>query len=285
MERRRGNMQFAMYALHLATGNTLFCRCIKTATIKKYLLHVASLFWLFGPQQRDFRKSNNNDSGFTPELTKLYCELDRWETVPNRREPFTLEMLHELYSWASKSNVSLDSFLAAFQDWFTIGLFAGLVKSDWNSKAGASAMGAQQRNIFQDTQAFCVNNCHFEMSNGARLIGLDVLATPSELVTKLRITFRTQKSGDNRQKNSSLVIPTPKAVVVFELLFKFLSTFSVSDQNVSADSYLAALQDWFTIGLFAGLRKSEWAQDAGASDVGSPQLNRNITESVHSAIS
>jgi hypothetical protein len=132
MERRRGNMQFAMYALHLATGNTLFCRCIKTATIKKYLLHVASLFWLFGPQQRDFRKSNNNDSGFTPELTKLYCELDRWETVPNRREPFTLEMLHELYSWASKSNVSLDSFLAAFQDWFTIGLFAGLGKSEWN---------------------------------------------------------------------------------------------------------------------------------------------------------
>jgi hypothetical protein len=54
MDRRRGNMQFAMYAHHLAAGNTLFCRSIKVATIKKYMKDVASFFSLFGSQQRDF---------------------------------------------------------------------------------------------------------------------------------------------------------------------------------------------------------------------------------------
>jgi hypothetical protein len=108
-------------------------------------------------------------------------------------------MLHELYSWVSKSDISQDSDLAALQDWFTIGLFAGLRKSEWNQDAGASAIGSQKRNIFQETQAFCAIDFHFALSNGARVVGLDVLTMPAELVTKLRITFRTQKNGANGQ--------------------------------------------------------------------------------------
>jgi hypothetical protein len=150
-----------MYAHHLATGTTLFCRCIKVATIKKYLLQVASFFWLVGPQQRDFRRLNNNDTGFTPELTKLLHELERWESVPHRREPFTLDMLHELYSWASTSDGLVDSSLDALQDWFTIGLFAGLRKGEWSQSTGKSAIGSQELNIFFATMAFCAHNFQF----------------------------------------------------------------------------------------------------------------------------
>jgi hypothetical protein len=108
-------------------------------------------------------------------------------------------MLRLLYSWVSDQHVSADSSLAALQDWFTIGLFAGLRKSEWAQDAVASAVGSQHLNRKFETYAFCVTDFRFEMSDGARLIGLDVLAKPASMVVKLRIFFRMQKNNANGQ--------------------------------------------------------------------------------------
>jgi hypothetical protein len=199
LDHKRGNLQFALYAYHLATGNTLFCRSIKVSTIKKYLHNIAAFFRKFGPRERDFRMTEGTTT-FIPELSKLFTELQRWESVPDRREPFTLDMLHALYSLVSTTQVPPDSDLAGLQDWFTIGLFAGLRKSEWAQNAGTATVGSQQRNIFGDTQAFCVNDFRFELSTGRRLTGYDVLSMPAATVTKLRITFRTQKNGENGEE-------------------------------------------------------------------------------------
>jgi hypothetical protein len=196
--RSRGNMQFALYAQHLAQGHTLFCRTIKVSTIKKYLLALAVFFRGFGSHERDFRMSDNNV--LIPELSKLYADLQRWETVPNRREPFTLEMLHVLHSLVLSTHVSADSDLAALLDWFTIGLFAGLRKSEWAQDSGTTLVGSQQLNFRGETQAFCINDFRFELSNGKRVQGYAVLSAPAETVTKLRITFRTQKNGENGEE-------------------------------------------------------------------------------------
>jgi hypothetical protein len=193
-------MQFALYAHYLASGNTLHCQSVKLSTIKKYMLNIAVFFKRFGKQERDFRMQDDKNTTLIPELTKLYAELQRWESVPDRREPFTLDMLDALCSLVASTQAPPDSDLAALQDWFTIGLFAGLRKSEWAQNAGTATMGSQQLNRFGDTQAFCVNDFRFELTNGKRVLGYAVLSEQADAVQKLRITFRTQKNGENGEE-------------------------------------------------------------------------------------
>ena len=64
--RRRGTIQLALYAQHLATGNSMLCRSIKADTVSQYLLAVATFLALFGPKERDFRKEANADKSLSP---------------------------------------------------------------------------------------------------------------------------------------------------------------------------------------------------------------------------
>jgi hypothetical protein len=49
---RRRLLQLALYAQHLGTGNTIFCRSVKVATVKAYTNAAASLMALFGNHPR-----------------------------------------------------------------------------------------------------------------------------------------------------------------------------------------------------------------------------------------
>eukprot|EP00957_Ditylum_brightwellii_P194428 14807372-Ditylum_brightwellii.AAC.1 len=50
-------------------------------------------------------------------------EQRRWESVPNRQEPVTVEMALQVYKRAK--NEHEDSFIAAFGDWLIIGMYTG----------------------------------------------------------------------------------------------------------------------------------------------------------------
>jgi hypothetical protein len=126
-DNRRRLLQLALYAQHLGTGNTIFCRSIKVATVKAYTNAAASLMALFGDHPRDFRKEVPTDAHVSRVLSTVYDELHRWETVPNRREPFAPEMLRDIQQRAA-TTVNCrqpDSLLSALADWFQCALFAG----------------------------------------------------------------------------------------------------------------------------------------------------------------
>ena len=84
-------------AIHTASGRRklALCRNIQVGTIKKYVQAIESFLALFGLYSWDYRKTLATDTHLASELTSVYAELDRWEKVPNRREPFTPEMLTE----------------------------------------------------------------------------------------------------------------------------------------------------------------------------------------------
>jgi hypothetical protein len=86
----RANYQLALYAAHLATGSSLHCRSLKAGTIRSYLLDVAKFLGRF--RDIDPRFKSTADTKLAPEIAKVLAEVQRWESVPNRREPFTLEM-------------------------------------------------------------------------------------------------------------------------------------------------------------------------------------------------
>lgn len=96
LSRHRVSLQLASYALHLSSGNSLLCRTLKSSTIKGYVRDVATFLRQCDPQQRDFRRNHDSDKHFSAPLVKVYAEIECWEKVPNRREPFTVEMLQEL---------------------------------------------------------------------------------------------------------------------------------------------------------------------------------------------
>jgi len=196
LSRRRVSLQLASYALHLSSGNSLLCRTLKSSTIKGYVRDVATFLRQCDPQQRDFRRDSDTDKQFSVSLAKVYAEIERWEKVPNRREPFTVEMLLELRQRVAKG-ADPDGILSALADWFELGLFQGFRRTEWAQESTRSEVGTQQLDIFNDTRAFCLNDFIFETGDRRRLHGANVLQVPSTSTRKAQITYRTQKNGQH----------------------------------------------------------------------------------------
>jgi hypothetical protein len=72
------------------TGSSLHFRTIKAATICSYLTDIAKFLGRF--RDVDPRFTSSADTKLAPVIAKAIAEQKRWETVPNRREPFTLTL-------------------------------------------------------------------------------------------------------------------------------------------------------------------------------------------------
>ena len=125
------NLIMACYATFLLMGNTLLCNSIAVDTAKKYLLAVKDYFI----DNNQWDPCITKQGKTAPILSAVYKEGKRWESMPNRQEPLTVEMTQHLIS-RSKS-FHQDSPEAAMADWSSVGLQAGPRSSEWcqsNSK-------------------------------------------------------------------------------------------------------------------------------------------------------
>jgi hypothetical protein len=202
-DNRRRLLQLALYAQHLGTGNTIFCRSIKVATVKAYTNAAASFMALFGNHPRDARKEVPTDAHVSRVLSTVYDELHRWETVPNRREPFAPEMLRDVQQRAADpvNCQRPNSLLSALADWFQCALFAGFRLSEWAQDAHHSALDSFRRDMHHDAKALCLGDVRFEDANGARVSSVAALQPGrSLLLTKCWVKFRTQKNGENGEE-------------------------------------------------------------------------------------
>ena len=198
---RRGLLQLAMYAMHVGTGNSLFCRTIKVATVKQYVRAAATFLALFGERPRDFRKEFPTDTRDARIINSVYDELARWEKQPKRREPYTTEMLGDLANTVSSTRQGRDSLLAATLDWFECGLFAGFRKSEWAQDAYKTSMDDYKKDFKHEARAFCLRDIRFEDNKRRRLAAAQVVDNDAdETITKCWLTFRTQKNGQNGEE-------------------------------------------------------------------------------------
>ena len=198
---RRGMLQLAMYAMHVGTGNSLFCKTIKVATVKQYVRAAATFLGLFGDKTRDYRKELPTDTKTAPILNSVFVELGRWEVVENRREPFTLEMLHDIQETITTTAQTEDSLMAAAADWFECGLFLGLRLSEWAQDTPGKNIEAYQRDFRQQSRAFNMSDIRFESNTRARLTAQQVLENNlDDSIVKCWVKFRTQKNGHNGEE-------------------------------------------------------------------------------------
>ena len=148
----RANVQLAMYATHLATGSTLHFRSIKASTIAAYLHDVATFLGRF--RSIDPRFISSTDTKLAPVISKVLEEQRRWESVPHRREPFTLELHKEI---ATLPTIALDDCCldAAMTNWTLCNLYAGCRGVEWAQTSSSQRyLSTFLRNRFQHAYAF-----------------------------------------------------------------------------------------------------------------------------------
>jgi hypothetical protein len=192
VSQERRNWQLALYAVHLATGNNLFCRSIKASTILAYLRDVAKFLGRFSKVDARYRTST--DTNLAPCIKAVTDEVARWEKVPDRREPFTIEMWKYLASVAPDSQP--DGIIDAITDWSGCGLYGGFRNTEWAQDDSHGAIDNPQLDIQGEAKAFRLDDILWQTPTKVRLSLSSVLADDSA-VGRATLTFKAQKNGEN----------------------------------------------------------------------------------------
>jgi hypothetical protein len=193
----RAQYQLAMFAAHLAEGNSIYCRSIKLAAIKAYVRHVASFIALF--QGCDIRKDNPTDKNIGKVLTTVFDEIERYEKIPDRQEPYTPEMHNRVVELAQQAHPN--SINAALRDWFEFGLLHGPRRCEWAQDQGHYNLDKPQ--YIEDTKepyAFLPIDVRVYTSSRRYFDGLDALQVPFDQWESFDITHRHQKNKQHGEK-------------------------------------------------------------------------------------
>ena len=188
----RRNWQLALYAVHLATGHSVFCKAIKASTITSYLRDIAKFLGRFSPV--DSRYCSAADRVLAPCIKEVTEEVIRWEKVPNRREPFTIEMWKYLFSL--RGTCPSDRIIDCITDWTACGLYGGFRKTEWAQDDSHAALDNPQLDIHEVPKAFRLADIIWKTASSVRLSLSDALANEAS-VGRAILTFKAQKNGDN----------------------------------------------------------------------------------------
>jgi len=189
--KQRAQSQLAMFALHLSMGNSLYRRTIRLGTIKEYVNAVAAKTACY--RNEDIRKDSPTDQTMGKTLSAVYKELQRWEDVPNRREPVTPEMLKRAIQRALDAEP--DGLAAALSDLYVMAIFAGLRSGEYvQTEANRRNKRHPAKNCRGQTMAFCIDDFRIECTDGRRLRGKEILTVEVSEIAKMWVKWRTQKN-------------------------------------------------------------------------------------------
>jgi hypothetical protein len=129
-------------------------------------------------------------------------EHKRWEEMPNRQEPVTIEMIEFIIKLAEDQDE--DSLWAAMRDWLIQGNYTGCRLSEWaqqkrNTKNGGFATWDKSIGGDGSSKAFTMEDFRFHGKNNRRLTVSDKKHLDEKDVHSVNITWRHQKNGDNGQ--------------------------------------------------------------------------------------
>ena len=132
-------------------------------------------------------------------LRPVFQDLHRYESVPDRREPYDLTM-HSLAREIA-NQCDRDSLYAALTDGFEEGLAAGYRLSEWAQPAGLANVARPQLNHLVEaecrTRAIVPDDLRCQTRDMRRAKGLMILSLDLTSVHKLWVRFRTQKNGQH----------------------------------------------------------------------------------------
>jgi len=219
----RGQLQLAMYAVHLATGNSIYCKMIKATTIDNYVL-AASTFLAFFTGQ-DFCKDLPTDSLMGHLLRPVLKDLHTYESVPNCCEPCDLSMhsLSRTLALLSDSKALLPVLINGFEQ----GLCAGYRLLEWAQPIGKLSIDRPQLNHMVSsplrTRAIVPCDIRCVTRTGTCLIGLQITSVTAVSLTKVWVKFWTQKNGQHGEEKLFVPNPDPNGICMVASLYRALT--------------------------------------------------------------
>jgi hypothetical protein len=251
---RRGQLQLAMYALHLTNGNSIHCRELKATTIKTYIQGVASFLALF--TGLDYRKDNPTDKGMGHILKPVYDDLDKYDAMPERREPYSPAMQIEARVQRDLASITNpNGLIPSLADGFECGLATGFRLSEWAQPAAHWNWRTPNLQLLRNgsqTRAIVPNDLEAITYSGRHLVGLQILRVPVTDIVKVFITYRFQKNGDNGERKAHQRNPLPGGHCCVSALYRQLQRFSDLSTLQPLTSSTPLLR--FTVSLLISLR-------------------------------
>ena len=150
------------FAIYLLSGHTLLARSIKVGTAKQYIKAVSDYFSM----NNQFNPAVDESGNLPHELNKVFREAKRWESMPNRSEALTPEMVEFLYDQGNTSHQN--SALAALADWSVLSLQAGFRISEYAQSHTAQHMNVSSpcaKNIDGSAKAYIHSDFRFTGKN------------------------------------------------------------------------------------------------------------------------
>ena len=148
-----------------------------------------------------------------PPIGKILAEVQRWESIPNRREPFTLDMHKYIAKEAAKKqdDCCLEDAIA---NWTQCNLYAGCRRVEWmKTDSTNSDPISYHRNRFGNAYAFTPRDVQCATASNQLLSLSKAIASPHQ-VGCIRLRFEEQKMARMARRNYSSVIQRTQASVL-----------------------------------------------------------------------
>jgi hypothetical protein len=199
----------AAYAVFLALGHTLLFMTIKSATISKYVNGAGTLVKdgrLAYEQRNPHCKFSwytpcrkHGETKMPPEIHAIIKEVERWERMPNRREPLTTDIIH--YQQLQCNESQPHALEQAMFDWLVVGIYSGNRLSEWAQEDHVRFLHQVRTAIDGDPMAFLIDDLEFYGENRRRMSLHDALRH-SNRVQQVDVRWRYQKNGEKDQKKT-----------------------------------------------------------------------------------
>ena len=188
-----------------------------------YLTGIAKFLGRF--RDVDPRFVSSADTHLAPVIAKVLAEQKRWESVPNRREPFTLPMLYTFLVDTAHSSADPHGLHAAMANWAFCNLYAGCRGIEWAQQPSAtcSPLSSYYRNQYDHAYAFTLADVRCSTDVGSSLT-TDHAASDPASVGKIHLRFEEQKNGDNGYFYSFGTLPTQPYALSLPLSKSFPAT-------------------------------------------------------------
>ena len=157
----------ACYAADLVSGENLLCMTLKAGTILRYLHAAAEL----STHENIMNPCLDSTGKQSKHIKDIIHEVKRWESVPDRREPLTKNMIEYIYNKGIKlAKCKKDNLYMALADWLILGQQTGFRRKEWaQDRSYVKKHKDIQRNVDGSPSAFIISDMEFRGKNNKRL--------------------------------------------------------------------------------------------------------------------
>ena len=185
----------ACYTANLVAGDNILSMTLKSGTISRYLCAAADMS-IPANMMNPCLDLTGKQSRF---IKDILHEVKRWETMPNRREPITKDIINYIVKKGEGlKRKNPHNIYTALGDWLILGLQSGFRRKEWaQDHTHLSKYRDVQRNVDGSPAAFTMRDWDFRGKNNVRLnqsSGKQINNADS-----VNITWRFQKNNDNGQ--------------------------------------------------------------------------------------